>query len=187
METIQTRKRSLVPGAPSLLLLDDSRLYKIYNEYEICNMQRDGPAGWAGFESMFIDWKTPSPNPGLAIQFASRVGLGFFTFLRTRAAGAIHAIALRTRWSVSRRGSATGVGFLQTVPPTPGHPPVVSIKYSPKQLPPSPLCIAAGGGWEGNVKGNSAGRQQQRRQQEQWRRQRTTAEYFFLNHNRVRC
>ena len=57
METIRTRERSLVPGALSSSSLDDSRLYKIYNEYEICNMQRDGPDGWAGFKSMFIDWK----------------------------------------------------------------------------------------------------------------------------------
>ena len=57
METIRTRERSLVPGTLSSSSLDDSRLYKIYNEYEICNMQRDGPDGWAGFKSMFIDWK----------------------------------------------------------------------------------------------------------------------------------
>jgi hypothetical protein len=79
-------RKKFILGAPSSLSLDDSRLYKIYNEYEICNMQRDGPAGRAGFESMFIDWKTPSPNPGLAIRCASRVGLDFFTFLQTRAA-----------------------------------------------------------------------------------------------------
>jgi hypothetical protein len=24
-------------------------------------IQREGPAGWAGFESMFIDWKPPPP------------------------------------------------------------------------------------------------------------------------------
>jgi hypothetical protein len=35
-------------------------MHKICNEYEICNMQREGPAGRAGFESMFIDW-TPPP------------------------------------------------------------------------------------------------------------------------------
>jgi hypothetical protein len=97
-------------------------------------MQRDGPAGWAGFESMFIDWKTPSPNPGLAIRCASRVGLGFFTFLQTRAAGAIHTIALRAGWSVARRGSATGAAILRTVPPTLRHLHVVSIKYSFVQL-----------------------------------------------------
>ncbi len=170
-------------------MLDDSRLYKIYNKYEICNMQRDGPAGWAGFESMFIDWKTPSPNPGSAIQCASRVGLGFFTFLRTRAAGAIHAGALRAGWSVARRGSATGAVILRTVPPTPHHPHVVSIKYSPKELPPSPFCTAACSGWEGNVKGRGGGgrRRRRRRRQERRRRRTTTAEYFFSNHNGVCC
>jgi hypothetical protein len=33
---------------------------KVYNEYETCTLQREGPVGWAGFESMCIDWK-PSP------------------------------------------------------------------------------------------------------------------------------
>ncbi len=187
MATIRTRERSSVPGAPSSSLLDDSRLYKIYNEYETCNMQRDGPAGWAGFESMFLDWKTPSPNPGSAIRCASRVGLGVFTFLLTRATGAIHAIALRAGWSVARRGSLTGAAILRTMPPTPHHPHVVSIKYSPKQLTPSPLRTAARGGWEGDVKGGSGGGQQQRQRQEQRRQQRTTAEYFLSNHNGVRC
>ncbi len=39
--------------------LDDSRMCKLYNEYKICNMQREDPARWAGFKSMFIDWKLP--------------------------------------------------------------------------------------------------------------------------------
>ena len=67
------------------------------------------------------------------------------------------------------------------------HPHVVSIKYSPKQMPPSPLRTAACGGWEGDVKGGGGGGRRQRRRQEQRRRRRTTAEYFFSNHNRVRC
>ena len=32
-------KRSLVPGASSSSSLNDSRSHKIYNEYEICNIQ----------------------------------------------------------------------------------------------------------------------------------------------------
>jgi hypothetical protein len=65
-------KRSSVPGAQaSSSSVDDSRLCKIYNEYETCNMRREGPVGRAGFESMFIDRKT----------CASRVGLGMFYFL----------------------------------------------------------------------------------------------------------
>jgi hypothetical protein len=54
-------ERSLVPGASSSSLLDNSRVCKVYNEYKICSMQREGPVGWAGFESMFIDWKPPPP------------------------------------------------------------------------------------------------------------------------------
>ena len=43
-------ERSLVPGASSLLSLDDSRLCKIYSEYEICNMQYvEGVSCWTGW------------------------------------------------------------------------------------------------------------------------------------------
>jgi len=42
---------------------------------------KGGPARLAVFESMFIDWKTPSTDPGSAIRCASRVGLGMFYFL----------------------------------------------------------------------------------------------------------
>jgi len=31
-----------------------------------------------GLNQCFIDWKTPSPDPGSAIRCASRVGLGIF-------------------------------------------------------------------------------------------------------------
>ncbi len=73
-------KRSLVPGASSSSSLDGSRMCKVYDEYEICNMQREGPAGWAGFESMFIDWKPPPPIPDwLSDVLPGRVW-GFFTF-----------------------------------------------------------------------------------------------------------
>ena len=75
--------------------------------------------------------------------------------MRWRKKGAIHTIALRAGWSVARRGLATGAAILRTVPPTPRHPHIVSIKYSPKQLSPSPLRTAARGGLEGDVKGGS--------------------------------
>jgi hypothetical protein len=58
---LPNNKRSLVPGASSSSSLDISRMCKVYNEYETCNMQREGPAGRAGFELMFIDWKPPPP------------------------------------------------------------------------------------------------------------------------------
>ncbi len=35
--------------------------YIVNMKYAISNMQRECPAGWAGFESMFIDWKNPLP------------------------------------------------------------------------------------------------------------------------------
>ena len=47
--------------------------YIINMKYATCSMQREATAGWAGLESMFIDWKTPSPDPGLAIQCASAI------------------------------------------------------------------------------------------------------------------
>jgi hypothetical protein len=54
-------QNKLGPGPLSLSLLNDSRMCKVYNKYKICNMQREGPAGRAGFESMFIDWNPPPP------------------------------------------------------------------------------------------------------------------------------
>ena len=79
-------ERSSVQGASSSSSLVDTRLCKIYNEYEICKMQyaickgRVLPDG-LGLNQCLIDWKTPSPDPGSAIRCASRVGLGIFYFL----------------------------------------------------------------------------------------------------------
>ena len=44
-------------------------------------MQREGPVGKAGFESMFVDWKT----------CALRVGLGMFYFQGGKAAACLCA------------------------------------------------------------------------------------------------
>jgi hypothetical protein len=74
-------ERSSVPGASSLSSLVDTRLCKIYNEYEICKMQyaKGGSCrtSWVWINVLLIG-KTPSPDPGLAIRCASRVGLGIF-------------------------------------------------------------------------------------------------------------
>jgi hypothetical protein len=60
---LPNNKRSLVPGALSSSSHNNSRMSKLYNECAICNMQRKGFAGRAGFESMFIDRKPPPPIP----------------------------------------------------------------------------------------------------------------------------
>ncbi len=73
-------KKSSVPGALSLSPLDNSRMCKVYNEYKICNVQREGPAGWAGFESMFIDWKPPPLIPDRLSDVLPGWVWGFFTF-----------------------------------------------------------------------------------------------------------
>ncbi len=76
-----TSERSSVPGASSSSSLVDTRLCKIYNEYEICKMQyaKGGSCqtGWVWINVLLIG-KTPSPDPGSAIRCASRVGLGIF-------------------------------------------------------------------------------------------------------------
>ncbi len=77
---LPNNERSSVPGASSSSLLDNSMMCKVYNEYEICNIQRVGLAGRAGFESMFIDWNPPSPIPDWLSDMLPGWVLGFFTF-----------------------------------------------------------------------------------------------------------
>jgi len=75
---LPNNERSLVPGASSSSSLVDNRLCKIYNEYEICKMQYAICKGRVlpdrlGLNQCFIDWKTPSPDPGSAIRCASTI------------------------------------------------------------------------------------------------------------------
>ena len=76
-----TLERSLAPEALSSSSLNDSWLYKIYNEYKICNMQREGPASQAGFESMFIDWESPPPIPDRLSDVLSGWVWGFLFYM----------------------------------------------------------------------------------------------------------
>ena len=78
---VNLRQKKFGTRSSSSSSVDDSRLCKIYNEYETCNMRREGPVGQAGFESMFVDWKT----------CALRVGLGMFYFQGGKAAACLFA------------------------------------------------------------------------------------------------
>ena len=71
-------ERSLVPGASSLLMLADSRLCKIYNEYETCKMQyvRGGSCrtGWVWINVYWLENLLPWSRIGYPMCFQGGFG-----------------------------------------------------------------------------------------------------------------
>jgi len=78
--TVNLRRKKFGTRSSSSSSLDDSRLCKIYNEYETCNMQREVLPDWLCLNQCLLIGKPPPPIPDQLSDVLPGWVWGCFTF-----------------------------------------------------------------------------------------------------------